>query len=122
MAAFTRPAPALRAIIAAQAALASPPDRMRPLMLKAGLHAGPCIAVTLNERLDYFGSNVNMAARLEPLSTGEDCVISSDVSLDPEVAELLEDASSGLKAERVEVKLKGFDEECFELWRVKRKN
>jgi class 3 adenylate cyclase len=122
MAAFTRPAPALRAIITAQSALASPPEGTRPLKLKAGIHAGPCIAVTLNERLDYFGSNVNMAARLEPLSTGDDCVISQDVYNDPEVAELLEDTSSGLEVERVEVKLKGFDEECFELWRVKRKN
>ncbi|HST50698.1 MAG TPA: DUF5939 domain-containing protein [Pyrinomonadaceae bacterium] len=122
MAAFPRPAPALRAIIAAQSALASPPEGMRPLKLKAGIHAGPCIAVTLNERLDYFGSNVNMAARLEPLSTGEDCVISSDVYGDPEVAEFLEDAASGLAAERVEVQLKGFDEERFEIWRVKSKS
>ena len=121
MAAFTRPAPALRAIIAAQAALASPPDRMRPLMLKAGLHAGPCIAVTLNERLDYFGSNVNMAARLEPLSTGTDCVITSDVRRDPEVAELLDDPAGEYTAEPLETQLKGFDNECFELWRVMRK-
>jgi len=122
MAAFPRPAPALRAIIAAQSALASPPEGVRPLKLKAGIHAGPCIAVTLNERLDYFGSNVNMAARLEPLSTGEDCVISNDVRGDPEVAELLEDPSSGLAAEPAEAQLKGFDEECFNLWRVKRKS
>jgi len=121
MAAFTRPAPALRAIIAAQAALASPPEGMRPLILKAGLHAGPCIAVTLNERLDYFGSNVNIAARLEPLSTGQDCVITSDVRRDPEVAELLDDPSGEYTAEPLETQLKGFDAECFELWRVMRK-
>ena len=35
------------------------------LQLKAGIHTGPCIAVTLNDRLDYFGSTVNMAARLQ---------------------------------------------------------
>ncbi|HWW74554.1 MAG TPA: DUF5939 domain-containing protein, partial [Pyrinomonadaceae bacterium] len=83
MAVFPRPAPALRAIINAQSLLASPPESARPLTLKAGIHAGPCIAVTLNDRLDYFGSNVNIAARLEPLSTGEDCVISSAVREDP---------------------------------------
>jgi class 3 adenylate cyclase len=121
MAAFPRPAPALRAIIAAQAALASPPEGMRPLTLKAGLHAGPCIAVTLNGRLDYFGSNVNIAARLEPLSTGSDCVITEDVRRDPEVAALLEDPAAGLAAEPSEARLKGFDEECFELWRVMRR-
>jgi class 3 adenylate cyclase len=120
MAVFPRPAPALRAIINAQSALAAPPEGVRPLTVKAGLHAGPCIAVTLNGRLDYFGSNVNIAARLEPLSTGEDCVITSDVRRDPEVLELLEDPTSGLAAEPSEAMLKGFDNECFELWRVKR--
>ncbi|MFL6335403.1 MAG: DUF5939 domain-containing protein [Pyrinomonadaceae bacterium] len=120
MAVFPRPAPALRAIMGAQGKLAAPPEGVRPLTVKAGLHAGPCIAVTLNERLDYFGSNVNIAARLEPLSTGEDCVITSDVRLDPEVLELLADPASGLAAEPSEAMLKGFDNECFELWRVKR--
>ena len=120
MAVFPRPAPALRAIISAQAALASPPEGVRPLALKAGLHAGPCIAVTLNGRLDYFGSNVNIAARLEPLSNGGDCVITADVRRDPEVADLLEDPAAGLAAERSEAVLKGFDDESFELWRVSR--
>lgn len=121
MAAFPRPAPALRAIIGSQAALASPADGSRPLTLKAGIHNGPCIAVTLNERLDYFGSNVNIAARLEPLSTGEDCVITSEVRRDPEVAEMLDDPANGLAAEPLEAQLKGFDNERFELWRVTRK-
>ena len=120
MAVFPRPAPALRAIMGAQTALSSPPAGVRPLTLKAGLHAGPCIAVTLNGRLDYFGSNVNIAARLEPLSTGADCVITGDVRRDPEVVALLEDPASGLAAEPSEARLKGFDDECFELWRVKR--
>ena len=120
MAVFPRPAPALRAIMNAQARLAAPPDGARPLTLKAGLHAGACIAVTLNERLDYFGSNVNIAARLEPLSTGEDCVITSDVRRDPEVSDLLEDPLSGLAAEPSEASLKGFDNENFQLWRVRR--
>jgi class 3 adenylate cyclase len=121
MAVFPRPAPALRAIMRAQAALASPPEGVRPFILKAGLHAGPCIAVTLDGRLDYFGSNVNIAARLEPLSAGTDCVITSDVRNDPEVVALLEDAASGLTAETHEAQLKGFDNESFELWRVKQK-
>jgi class 3 adenylate cyclase len=121
MAVFPRPAPALRAIMKAQAALASPPEGTRPFILKAGLHAGPCIAVTLDGRLDYFGSNVNIAARLEPLSTGTDCVITSDVRNDPEVVALLEDTASGLAAETHEAQLKGFDNESFELWRVMKK-
>ena len=65
MAVFRRPAAALRAMLVAQQRLASPPEGMAPLTLKAGLHVGPCIAVTLNDRLDYFGTTVNLAARLE---------------------------------------------------------
>jgi class 3 adenylate cyclase len=121
MAVFPRPAPALRAIMRAQEQLASPTAGARPLTVRAGIHTGPCIAVTLNERLDYFGSNVNIAARLEPLSTGADCVITSDVCRDPEVAEMLEDPTSGLAAAPLATQLKGFDNENFELWRISSK-
>lgn len=118
MAVFRHPAAALRAMLRAQQLLALPEDGHPPLTLKAGIHVGPCIAVTLNERLDYFGSTVNLAARLEGQSTGDDVVISSAVYSDPEVRELLDDADRGLAARRFEIPLKGFDEDSFELWRV----
>jgi class 3 adenylate cyclase len=119
MAVFRRPAGALRAFLTAQQVLASPPEGKRPLLLKVGIHTGPCIAVTLNGRLDYFGCTVNMAARLEGLSSGGDVVISSAVHADPEVAEMIYGAEAELIASRFEVMLKGFDEEQFELWRVR---
>ena len=118
MAVFRRPASALRAILQAQQKLASPPEGMRPLRLKAGVHTGPCIAVNLNNRLDYFGSNVNIAARLEPLSKGQDIVISSAVRDDPRVAAMLADPENNLVIEPLEATLKGFDMERFQLWRV----
>jgi len=120
MAVFRCPAGAVRAMLHAQQQLASPPPGMQPLSLKAGLHTGPCIAVTLNDRLDYFGSTVNMAARLEAQSTGDDVVISSAVYDDPEVRALLRDPDEGFSATRFEMPLKGFDREQFELWRVTR--
>lgn len=119
MAVFRRPVAALRAMLKAQRILAAPPDGMMPLRLKAGLHSGPCIAVTLNDRLDYFGSTVNMAARLEGQSNGDDIVISAAIRNDPEVKTLLDDAACHLAAERFDIMLKGFDDEAFELWRVK---
>ncbi len=118
MAVFRHPASALRAMLQAQQRLAFPPNGMQPLALKAGLHTGPCIAVTLNDRLDYFGSTVNLAARLEGQSTGNDVVVSSAVYSDPEVRELLSDPLNGFASSRFEMPLKGFDEERFELWRV----
>jgi class 3 adenylate cyclase len=118
MAVFRRPAGALRAFLKAQQVLASPPEGRRPLLLKVGIHTGPCIAVTLNGRLDYFGCTVNLAARLEGLSSGGDVVISEAVHADPEIAELLHGPGAELTARPFEVTLKGFDEEQFELWRV----
>jgi class 3 adenylate cyclase len=120
MAVFRSPAGAVRAMLHAQQQLGSPPEGMSPLTLKAGVHTGPCIAVTLNDRLDYFGSTVNLAARLEGQSTGDDVVISTAVYSDPEVRELLSDPEKGLSATRFEMPLKGFDREQFELWRVAR--
>ncbi len=119
MAVFRQPSAALKAMLHAQQKLADPSGR-KPLRLKAGVHVGPCIAVTLNERLDYFGSTVNLAARLEGQSTGEDIVISSDVYDDPEVRALLGEPGTGFVARRFEMPLKGFDEEKFALWRVAR--
>jgi class 3 adenylate cyclase len=120
MAVFRSPASAVRAMLHAQQRLGSPPDGLPPLSLKAGMHTGPCIAVTLNDRLDYFGSTVNLAARLEGQSTGDDVVISTAVYSDPMVRELLCDPEKGLSATRFEMPLKGFDQEQFELWRIAR--
>jgi class 3 adenylate cyclase len=116
MAVFRHPPSALKAMLRAQQILAAPPDGGSPLILKAGIHTGPCIAVTLNDRLDYFGSSVNMAARLESLSTGNDVIISRALYDDPEVRELI--GSEGLEASPFDVELKGFEKERFELWRV----
>ncbi len=120
MAVFRRPASALRAILDAQRRLAAPTGGAPPFYLKAGMHHGPCIAVTMNDRLDYFGSVVNMAARLERLSSGKDVIISDAVRHDPEVEELLSGPENQLVPEPFEARLKGFDEEQFNLWRVAR--
>lgn len=116
MAVFRRPVAALRAMLRAQRELAAAPETAG-LQLKVGMHYGPCIAVTLNDRLDYFGSTVNMASRLEHLSAGGDLVISSIVRDDPEVAQLLAE-SPHLRVEPLETELKGFDQARFALWRV----
>jgi adenylate cyclase len=117
MAVFRRPAPALRAMLAAQQALATAASRGQPLALKAGIHYGPCIAVTLNDRLDYFGTAVNLAARLEAHSSGRDVIISAAVHEDPEVAAWLA-GSPAVTVAAIESRLKGFDERSFDLWRV----
>lgn len=119
MAVFPRPVAGLRAVLDAQRQLVSPQSSAPPLYIKVGMHFGPCIAVTLNGRLDYFGSTVNIAARLERLSSGVDVIVSDAVHTDPEVAEFLSDAKNGLAAERITASLKGFDQE-FAAWRIHR--
>ena len=73
-------------------------------MLKVGVHVGPSVVVTLNDRLDYFGSTVNMAARLQGQSRGGDIVLSRAVADDPAVRPLL----ATLAAKEESVALKGF--------------
>jgi class 3 adenylate cyclase len=116
MAVFRCAADGLVAMLEAQRALAQPPEGSMPLQLKAGLHTGPCIAVTLNDRLDYFGSTVNLAARLEALSSGTDVIISRSVYEDAQVRELLD--TKQLTATEFDISLKGFENERFALWRV----
>ena len=107
MAVFMRPICALRAMKQAQRDLGG-----RPRALKVGVHTGPCIAVNQNGVLDYFGSTVNLAARLVSISTGGDLVVSDAILDDPEVKPL------SLSAERVEQVPKGFEDEALSLWRI----
>ncbi|HVJ40324.1 MAG TPA: adenylate/guanylate cyclase domain-containing protein [Dongiaceae bacterium] len=76
------------------------------LVIKLGIHAGPTIAVTLNDRLDYFGSVVNMASRLQGQSLGGDLVLSEEVAADPSVAALL----GAYAVLRDRAHLKGFEQ------------
>ena len=117
MAVFRSPTDALRAMMSAQLALDSTFQGL--LSLKAGIHFGPAIAVTLNERLDYFGTTVNFASRLEKFSEGKDIILSESVYGDPEVQEFLKSNGDLFMSEPVAAHLKGFDEE-IQLWRVRR--
>lgn len=117
MAVFRNPLAALRAMLNAQTQLATTSTE-RPLQLKVGVHNGACIAVTLNEKLDYFGSNVNIAARLESQSSGNDLIISNHIYTDPEVADWLSSEACPVIAEPFKTTLRGFGDEQFVLWRL----
>jgi len=59
------------------------------LILKIGVHHGASIAVTLNERLDYFGQTVNIAARVQGLAGAEEIYVTEDVYDAPGVRDVL---------------------------------
>ena len=91
MAAFHDPADAVRAVLSMQDEVANF-NRGRSdngIILKIGLHQGSCIAVTVGGVLDYFGSAVNTAARLEHQCHGGEVIISAAVLTDPEAREAL---------------------------------
>jgi len=91
MAAFHDPADAVRAVLVIQDEVADF-NRGRGdagIVLKLGLHVGPCIAVTVGDLLDYFGSAVNTASRLEHQCRGGEVIISQAVLADPEAREAL---------------------------------
>ena len=115
MAVFRQPVNGLRAVARAQSWLSASADERGRLSLKAGIHYGPCIAVTMNDRLDYFGSTVNIAARLGGLSGGDDVVISDTVRVDPDTDHMFESTGTGLTSLSVEVK--GI-EDRLRVWRV----
>jgi class 3 adenylate cyclase len=114
MAVFRQPVAALRAIKTAHAAIAAL-EGTPSLAIKVGLHTGPCIVVTLNERLDYFGSTVNIAARLPGLAEGGEIVFSNEIKADPEVKTWLRENTPDPVWFQTEVK--GYDQP-FDLWRM----
>ncbi len=91
MAAFHDPADAVRAVLAIQDEVANF-NRGRSdggIVLKLGLHLGSCIAVTAGGVLDYFGSAVNTASRLEHQCRGGEVIVSTAVLADGEAREAL---------------------------------
>jgi len=59
------------------------------LLLKIGIHEGPCLAVMLNDRQDYFGQTVNIAARVQGLADSRAILATGAVVEKEETAQLL---------------------------------
>jgi class 3 adenylate cyclase len=79
------------------------------LLLKIGIHEGPCIAVSLNERQDYFGQTVNIASRVQHLATSREIFATGSVLDDPRSSRILKD--HGLKPMSQTVALRGITDE-----------
>jgi class 3 adenylate cyclase len=65
-------------------------DLKGDLLLKIGIHEGPCLAVSLNDRQDYFGRTVNIAARVQGLATSRSIFATRRVVKDSEASKLLQ--------------------------------
>ncbi len=119
MASFTRSLDGVRAALAAQESFTGfrplLPEAADEIIVKIGIHHGACIAVTLNERLDFFGSAINIAARTQQQAHGGETLITEATYRDSEVQEALK--ASGRAITKIEASLRGFSEK-FVLYRI----
>src|SRR3712207_136491 len=85
------------------------------LILKIGLHEGPCLAVTLNDRQDYFGQTVNIASRVQDLAVSQAIYATGAIVEDKHASTIL--AQSGIAPLPRQAALRGIDHEVavFEL-------
>jgi class 3 adenylate cyclase len=91
MATFPSPDRAMTAALAMrEAMLAFNAEKGREdVLLNIGLHEGPCLAVMLNDRQDYFGQTVNVAARVQGLARSRAIFTTGQVVRNPVVDDLL---------------------------------
>lgn len=111
MATFVRPDQAVAAGLRMRTAM----DKLnaergtKDLLVKIGIHEGACLAVMLNERQDYFGQTVNIAARVQGQATTQAINVTEPVVKSPAVVALL--SKAGLTPAEKSVALRGIADE-----------
>jgi class 3 adenylate cyclase len=96
MATFDTPDRAVAAALRMREAMQSLNDERgsEDLLLKIGIHEGPCLAVVLNDRQDFFGQTVNIASRVQGLATSRAIFATGPVVENAQTSSLL--AEKGL--------------------------
>ena len=107
MATFPTPDRAVAAALRMREAMSSLNEKHRSedLLLKIGIHEGPCLAVTLNDRQDYFGQTVNIASRVQALAVSRAILATGSVVDHPQALELLQ--TGGIKPTARRLSLRG---------------
>jgi class 3 adenylate cyclase len=114
MASFATPLPALEAALLINREI----EKLgadEPLQVKMGIHTGSCIAVESNDRLDYFGRTVNIAARAQGVADAGEIVVTEAVYNSTGAVEAIQ--SAGMRAEGNCGMLKGI-EDAIQLYRL----
>ncbi len=76
-----------------------------PFALRVGAHEGPCFAARASDRLDFFGTTVNIAARLGGVANGHQLALLSDAVEHPALRAVL--AGQGARIEPIRERLRG---------------
>jgi class 3 adenylate cyclase len=108
MAAFIDPTNCLEAALDLDRSVQTIEAAGQPLRLRVGFHVGPCIAMRANDQIDYFGTTVNLAARLQKLAGIGQVTLARSVAQRPAIAARLRDLSTSVASEMLEIK--GFSE------------
>src|SRR5438552_1285407 len=113
MATFPTPDKALAAALRIRDAMHSLNSQRQneDLLLKIGIHEGPCLAVTFNDRQDYFGQTVNMAARVQGLASSRAIWVTKAVVEDKQAVQILK--SSGLQPVAQHAALRGITDDAL---------
>jgi class 3 adenylate cyclase len=112
MATFPTPDRAMAAALRMREALK---DLKGDLLLKIGIHEGPCLAVSLNDRQDYFGRTVNIAARVQGLATSRSIFATTPVVTDSQASKLLQSNGIALTPEKRSLRGIAKQVEIFEI-------
>ncbi|HXZ16804.1 MAG TPA: DUF5939 domain-containing protein, partial [Roseiarcus sp.] len=86
------------------------------LALNIGLHEGPCLAVMLDDRQDYFGQTVNIASRVQGLADPSAVLATRPVMESKEVGRLL--GESGYRTTSRVLNLRGVSE-AFQITEIR---
>jgi class 3 adenylate cyclase len=89
MAVFVDPGDAFDAAVRFAAAVGIVQGPTGSLEIRVGMHTGPCIAMRANDRLDYFGTTVNLAARIGHIAAAGEVSLSATTAGLPSVARRL---------------------------------
>ena len=121
MASFSSPEDALEAADDMMRAMAPLEARVRGLGystgLKVGIHEGAALAVSSDDRLDYFGQTVNIAARVQALADAGEIWVTDAVMKSARVAELVRERSFVVEQRQVALKGVGLPADVFRLHR-----
>ncbi len=118
MATFTTPDRALRSAMRMRKAMReiNAGRGNDDLALNIGLHEGPCLAVMLDDRQDYFGQTVNIAARVQGLAEPTAVLATAPVVESAEAARVL--GESGYRTTSRLLNLRGVSE-AFQIYEIR---
>jgi class 3 adenylate cyclase len=113
MATFATPDRALAAALRMREEMAriNTERQNQDLLLKIGIHEGPCLAVMLNDSQDYFGQTVNMAARVQGIASSRAILATKSVVENPKAAKILQE--SGVRPTLQRAALRGIADETM---------